>query len=107
MQSAPRSVRSIGMSALSVSHRDHSIQMKVSARDNSIQIEVEKVSNQMQTTQQHFTTVAIETDPVEEELEVDIDMATQTDQIGLWFLKRCTTHKYLTFEEYLKYTSSD
>lgn len=42
-------MRSAGVSPLTVSNRDHSIQMQISVRDNGIQIEVEKVNNQMQT----------------------------------------------------------
>ena len=92
VQSAPRSVRSAGLSALEVSHRDHSIQM---------QIDVEKRSNQMQTTQKNFHEIAIETEHVEEELlEVDIDQATQTDEIGLWLLKRGQKGRYMTFQDY-------
>jgi hypothetical protein len=71
--------------------------MQISVRDNGIQIEVEKVNNAMQTTQKHFNEIAIETEQVEEELEVDIDQCTQTDQIGLWSLKRSKLGKYMSF----------
>jgi|LauGreDrversion4_2_1035121.scaffolds.fasta_scaffold1576223_1 hypothetical protein len=74
--------------------------MQISVRDNAIQIDVEKVNNAMQTTQKNFNEIAIETEYVEEELEVDIDQCTQTDQIGLWFLKRGKERKYLTFQDY-------
>jgi len=36
VQSAPRSMRSAGISPLAVSNRDHSIQMQISVRDNAI-----------------------------------------------------------------------
>lgn len=66
-----------------------------------MQIEVEKRSNQMQTTQKNFHEIAIETDQVEEELlEVDIDQATQTNEIGLWFLKRGQKGVFLTYQDY-------
>jgi hypothetical protein len=101
VQSAPRSVRSAGLSALEVSHRDHSIQMQISMREHGLQIDVEKRSNQMQTTQKNFHEIAIETEHVEEELlEVDIDQATQTDEIGLWLLKRGQKGRYMTFQDY-------
>ena len=101
VQSAPRSLRSLGLSALEVSHRDHSIQMQISMREHGLQVDVERRSNQMQTTQKNFHEVAIETDQVEEEfLEVDIDQATQTDEIGLWFLKRGQKGGYVTYQDY-------
>ena len=51
----------------------------------------------MQTTQKNFNEIAIETEYVEEELAVDIDQCTQTDQIGLQFLKRGIERKYMTY----------
>jgi hypothetical protein len=50
--------------------------MQISYRDNGIQIEVDRRNNEMQTTQKHFNEVAIETEAVEEELEIDIDQET-------------------------------
>ena len=73
VQSAPRSVRSIGMSPLAASHQDHSVQMTFSVRDKTLQIEVERRSNEMQTTMKQFNEVAMVTEHVEEELEIDID----------------------------------
>ena len=70
-------------------------------REHGLQVDVERRSNQMQTTQKNFHEVAIETDQVEEEfLEVDIDQATQTDEIGLWFLKRGQKGGYVTYQDY-------
>jgi hypothetical protein len=44
----------------------------------------------MQTIQTKYADIAMETDPpvVPVVVQVDVDTGTQTDQIGLWLLKR-------------------
>lgn len=104
VQSAPRSMRSAGVSPLTLSRRDHSIQMQISVRDNAIQIEVEKVNNQMQTIEKNYVDMAVETEPPEEPVvvQVDVDQGQQTEQVGLWLLKRAQEKRFMTWDEYCR-----
>ncbi|TNV87478.1 hypothetical protein FGO68_gene6489 [Halteria grandinella] len=118
--SAPRSVHSVGLSPLEVEMMDYGMQMMVTQRDNSAQIEasladhsvqmqVDLANANMQTTQHQFFEIAIETDPPPgpvEDVIVLLDNGTQTDTIGLWFLKRATQGKYQTYEEYAQEAES-
>jgi hypothetical protein len=71
----------------------------------SLQNDVEKVSMNLQTTQHLFHDIG--TDPIEEPSEeefilVTSDVALQTNEIGLFFLKRPVgkAHPFQTFAEY-------